>query len=137
MTYCYIRREEDLEHMAARAINGGIWFAQSYVRCGLLPSGEAHRAHLATLDRLERGEVFDTRDDTCVAMLGQTLADAANFHRPGYGSYAMRECTMENLVFDPKLEELRVLIEGWKSFSHVRQQVRIRQAALRIAGEFY
>jgi hypothetical protein len=137
MTYCYIRREEDLEHMAARAIGEGVWFAQSYERCGLVPSGGADSAHLATLGRLERGEVFDTRDDACLKALGQTLADAADFHRPGYGRYAMRECTIEDLVLDPKLEELRVIIEGWKSFSHVRQQVRIRQAALRITGQYY
>tara|TARA_R100000935_G_C2841443_1_gene171309 strand:- start:11009 stop:11422 length:414 start_codon:yes stop_codon:yes gene_type:complete len=137
MTYSYIRHEEDLEHMASRAIGGGVWFAQSYVRCGLVPSSGDQRAQHVTLGRFERGEVFDTRDDACLAALGQALADAADFYSLGYGSYAMRECTIEDLVLNPMLEELRVLIECWKSFSHVRQQVRTRQAALRITAEYY
>ncbi len=136
MSYSYIRREEDLEHMAARAIGEGSWFAQSYRRCRLVPSLGTRRDQFATLGRFDCGEVFDVRDDACLAALGQTLSDAADCHRSDYGLYAMRECTIKDCLLDPKLEELRVLIECWKRFSVVRQQVRRRQAALRIVGEY-
>jgi hypothetical protein len=135
MSYNYIRREENIEHMAARGISDGIWFAQVYAQSGPVPHGLARRALPATLSRFERGDVFDCRDDDCLASLGPALANAANSLRQGYGSRSMRVCTADDWLADPDLEVIRDLIENWKRFSGLRQQVRVRLAAQKLMSE--
>ncbi len=99
----YIRREECLETMVARAIGGG--------------------------------DVFDTRDDDCIAAMGDALVAAANAISPGYGSRVLNVCTYEDMLFDEQLEHLRWLILRWESFSLVRRQVRGRLAAKRLLAD--
>jgi hypothetical protein len=135
MSYNYIYREENIEHMAARAISDGIWFAEAYARGGPVPHGLVRRALPATLSRFERGDVFDCRDDDCLASLGPALANAANSLRQGYGSRSMRVCTADDWLADPDLEVIRDLIENWKRFSGLRQQVRVRLAAQKLMSE--
>ncbi len=135
MSYSYIYREENIEHMAARAISDGIWFAEAYARGGPVPQGAAHRSLPAMLSRLESGEAFDRRDDFCLASLGPALANAANSIREGYGSRAMNVCTESDWLTDPNLETIRVLIENWKRFSGLRQQVRARLAVQKLMSE--
>jgi hypothetical protein len=135
MSYNYIYREENIEHMAARAISDGIWFAEAYARGGPVPQGAAHRSLPAMLSRLESGEAFDRRDDFCLASLGPALAKAANIIRQGYGSHAMNVCTAGDWLSDQDLELIRDLIENWKRFSCLRQQVRARLAAQKLISE--
>ncbi len=131
----YIRREESLETMVARAIGEGCNFADSFARSGLSLEGYHHRKLPETLARLDCGDVFDTRDDDCITAMGDALLAAANAISPGYGSRVLNICTYEDLLFDEQLEHLRWLILRWRSFSLVRQQVRGRLAAKRLLAD--
>ena len=131
----YIRREESLETMAARAIGEGSDFGENYAHSGPRLTGH-HRSTLPhTLARLACGEVFDERDDDCIAALGDTIVSAANERSPGYGNRVLNICTHDDFLFDDKLEELRWLILRWDSFSRVRRQVRARLAARRLLAD--
>ena len=89
----YIRREESLETMVARAIGEGCNFADSYARTGLSLEGYHHRKLPETLARLDCGDVFDTRDDDCITAMGDALVAEANAISPGYGSRVLNICT--------------------------------------------
>ncbi|MFT6091329.1 hypothetical protein [Sulfitobacter sp.] len=128
----YIRREESLETMAARAIGEGSDFGHTYARTGLCLTSHHRRTLPQTLARLECGEVLDARDDDCIAAMGDALVAEANAISPGYGNRVLNVCTYEDFLFDEKLEELRWMILRWDSFSRVRMQVRGRLAARRL-----
>lgn len=132
MGYSYIRREESLEVMAARAVGEGADFARAYGEKGPAVTGVARLSVPRTLGRLEGGEVLDVRDDACLDAIGRTLVAAANRRRPRYGDHALRTCTHEDCILDPRLDELRDLLERWKSFRLVRNQLRARLAAQRL-----
>lgn len=128
----YIRRIESLEIMAARAIGEGSNFGENYARIGPRITSHHRRTLLQTLERLACGEVYDQRDDDCIAAMGDALVDAANKRSPGYGNRVLNICTHEDMLFDKKLEELRWMILRWESFSMLRRQVRGRLAARRL-----
>jgi hypothetical protein len=131
----YIRREESLESMAARAISEGLSFGENYACFG--PELRAHHKRLLpdTLARLECGEVFDDRDDECVNEMGAALVHAANTLQPGYGNRVLNVCTHEDFLISSELEDLRWFILSWQSFKLVRCQVRARLAARRLLAE--
>ena len=128
----YIRRLESLENMAARAIGEGNSFAESFAAFTSQLTGHHRRSLPKTLDRLTCGEVFDQRDDDCIAAMGAVLVNAANARSPGYGDRVINVCTYEDILFDNDLVELRRLILQWQSFSSARRQVRARLAARRL-----
>ncbi len=135
MSYTYIRREEALEHMAARAISEGAKFADLYARFGPVLKSYHRRSLPHTLNRLACGEVFDVQDDECVSAMGEALIAAANDVLPGYGNRVLHECTHDDLLSSKTLEDLRGLILRWQSFALVRGQVRARLAARRVLAE--
>ncbi|MBB3995554.1 hypothetical protein GGR95_003211 [Sulfitobacter undariae] len=131
----YIRREESLESMAARAINEGLSFGENYAFFGPELSTYHKRMLQDTLARLACGEVFDVRDDECVCAMGAALVSAANNLQPGYGNRVLNVCTYEDFLISTELEDLRWFILCWQSFSLVRGQVRARMAARRLLAE--
>ncbi len=128
----YIRREETLEIMVARAIEEGRSFGDAYAHFGPRLTSHHRRTLSQTLARLECGEVFDERDNDCIAAMGDALIAAANERFPGYGNRVLNVCTHDDFLFDKKLKQLRWLILRWDSCSRVRRQVRARLAARRV-----
>ena len=132
MSYTYIRREESLEVMAARAINEGAAFADLYARIGPVLKSYHRRSLPHTLNRLACGEVFDAQDDDCISAMGEALVAAANDLHRGYGNRVLNECTHDDFLINEELEDLRWMILRWQSFALVRGQVRARMAARRV-----
>jgi hypothetical protein len=128
----YIRREESLEMLAARAITEGMQFGEHYARVG--PNLKAYHQRLLphTLSRLACGEPFDERDDDCIAAMGDALVCQANGLCPGYGNRVLNVCTHDDFLILKELEDLRWFILRWQSFNLVRGQVRARFAARRL-----
>lgn len=69
-----------------------------------------------TLDRLERGDIFDDRHAPALKRLEQELVEALDTARPGYGVYALNQDTRYDDILDPHLDALRRAIETWKRF---------------------
>jgi hypothetical protein len=128
----YIRKEETLELLVARAIGEGSSFGDNYDSIGPRITNHHRRTLPQTLERLACGEVLDARDDECIAAMGTALVAEANAIRPGYGTRILNVCTYEDILFNKDLEDLRWLILRWQSFSAVRRQVRGRLAARRL-----
>tara|TARA_R110000850_G_scaffold81352_3_gene174841 strand:- start:2528 stop:2944 length:417 start_codon:yes stop_codon:yes gene_type:complete len=128
----YIRREESLETLAARAISEGVQFGEYYARFGPDLAGYHRRTLPHTLSRLACGEPLDERDDDCIAAMGDALVCQANGLCPGYGNRVLNVCTHEDFLILKELEDLRWFILRWQSFNLVRGQVRARLAARRL-----
>ena len=63
MSYTYIRREQTLEELGACVISQAAAFADDCARHGPIPRGLMRRSFSQMLERLERGDVLDERDD--------------------------------------------------------------------------
>jgi len=127
-----------LEDLAFAAIRSGRVFARAWGDAGLDNSGAPHSLCSATCDRLAAGQLLKGRDLDVVAAMGQTLRRALNAERPGYGDRAMSEDTRyDELVWEPRLEELRRLAEVYKHFRACQERYADRVMAEREAARAF
>ncbi len=136
MSYTYIRREQTLEELGACVISQAAAFADDCARHGPTPSGLMQRSFSQMLERLERGDVLDERDNACIAIIGRDLVKAANARRAGYGNRVLETDTEEDVLFDDDLEYLRHRILAWSQFQFLRNRLRARVKAQSLIGIF-
>lgn len=136
MSYTYIRREQTLEELAACVISQAVAFADDCARQGPTPRGLMQRSFSHMLDRLERGDVLDERDDACIAMIGKDLVAAANARCAGYGNRVLETDTEEDLLIDSELAHLRLRILAWSQFQFLRNRLRARVKAQSLISAF-
>ncbi len=125
---------ERLEDAVLVAVRRGRWLAEDWADQGPEPVSSDRARISETLARIEAGEVTAARDDYAVQCMGKALRTALNELKPGYGDLALRIDTSDHLVFDMPREQLRQLMERWKSFRDARQEVRDLAAAIRAYG---
>ena len=134
MSYTYIRREQTLEELGACVISQAAAFADDCARHGPIPRGLMRRSFSHMLERLERGDVLDERDDACIAMVGKDLVSAANARCAGYGNKVLEMDTEEDVLIDSELERLRLQILAWSQFQFLRNRLRARVKARALIG---
>lgn len=129
MSYTYIRREETLEQLVARALSQAECFVELYARSGPLPTGLVRHRVPRMLSRLSGRALFEEDDERCFEAVGQAMVDEANTISPGYGNRIRDGEADEDWIFNRRLRDLRDMICGWQSLGLVRAQVRHRLAA--------
>lgn len=134
MSYTYIRREQTLEELGACVISQAAAFADNCARHGPTPRGMMQRSFSQMLERLERGDVLDERDDACITMIGKDLVATANARCAGYGNRVLEVETEEDFLTDSELEHLRIRILAWSQFQFLRNRLRARVKAQSLIG---
>lgn len=120
-----------LEHIVLEAIRQGRWLAEEWQEVGILPNQRLRSLLPQALHRLKDGEPLAINDEEAIRLMGEEIRICLNVLKEGYGDLALRIDTSEHLIFDKEREELRALMERWKSFHNIRQHIRDIQAAIR------
>ncbi len=126
----------DIEVQALHAIRSARAFANNWRKVAPTVAGLTHAKTGEMLQRLDEGEIFMQHDESLWPKLEQTLVDALNAHREGYGTYALANDTSFDDLFDQELDEKRWLMECWKTFKSSRQALIDRRRATRLAAFF-
>ncbi len=119
---------EQLEQAVLTSIKRGRWLAEDWEEASL-PLEQDFCSQL--LQRLNDGEPLAINDEIALDLMAEVITDSLNDLKPGYGDLAMRIDTSEHLIFEKDREQLRQVIESWKSFQRIRRHVRDLQAAKR------
>ncbi|MBO9436476.1 hypothetical protein J7394_19840 [Ruegeria sp. R13_0] len=134
MSYTYIRREQSLEELAACVISDAAAFAHICAWRLPAPKGPERRVFLHMINRLERGDVLDARDDDCIEAVGQDLVAAVNALLPGYGDFVLQSNDYGEPPIDPDLAWYRSQILLFSRFRYCRNRLRARLAARSLVG---
>ena len=120
-----------LEHIVLDAIQRGRWFAEEWEKVGINPDQRLRRLLPHVLRRLKEGEALEINDDDTIRQMGEEIRKGLNALKEGYGDLAMRIDTSEHLIFDKEREDLRALLDQWKSFRSIRRHIREILSAIR------
>lgn len=122
---------EQLEQAVFSSIKQGRWLAEDWEEAKLSAGEELRPLLPQLLQRLKDGEPLAINDENGLDLMAEAITDALNDLKPGYGDLAIRIDTSEHLIFEKEREQLRQLVERWKSFQRIRRHVRDLQAAMR------
>ena len=128
--------ETPLERSALRAVKSARWFVRQWHETNIEVEGLRLRQVAPTLDRLDKGTLFDMQDETIMEMMEKSIVQHLNGLLEDYGTRALYRNTSGDELRTHDLQQGRDLIEEWKTFKHARQHVIDLRRARIIAETF-
>lgn len=134
MTQSHIHELPAVDALVYSATRSARSFATFFDQVGIeIADQRIRREVLDTLELLHSGTPFEHGDRAGLRMIGAVIRDAADERRPGYGERALTRDTRYDQLFDPELDDLRLLALTWRELMNALDRCDDRVTAERHA----